>query len=225
MDFRKIILFVFVLFGPFSLLYFLNSADHIFVEPPYIGGYEVINGDTVHHKVPAFQLKSSDGKPLDLDNKIVVLFPVQNTCYDPDSIYNCGYYPFHIEEILYDDLHKNKKKYNDLIIVSVVTDENGNSVPPNEKLISKFESYDSDIWKLAVGEIKPYYDFVNEEGMNYLTLKNKTAYNGKSYLSTLLLIDKKRHIRGYFGGRMNAEVREFKDRISVLKKFYQSKKN
>lgn len=192
------------------------------MEPPYIGGYEVNDGDTIYHKVPQYDFETVSGEAPDLNGKIVILFSVQNTCYEPDDIYNCGYYPFHVEEILYDDLLKNKKKYKDVVLVSIVTDENGNSVEPNEKLIEKFEQYDSDLWILAKGNISKYYDFEVEDG-TYSDQTNSSAYNEMAYLSTLLLIDKKRHIRGYFGGRLNAEIREFKDRLSVLKKSYQLK--
>lgn len=225
---KRILLFVLLFAVPFGALYFLSKAHHDFGEPPYIGPVEYVYDDdgnvidSQYYQIPDFTFTDLAGNRVDkntLEGEYIIFTTIQNDCVIADEMPGlCSVYPYHIQELLYKEFHKNKPSFGDVTIVSIITDSLGQPVKPTEELRHFFDQFDSEIWKLVEGDPKQVYDFPISEDSTY-TQKRKSGYLGnRPYLRTMLLVDKNHHIRGFFGGKTQAEIREFKDRLRVLKK-------
>ena len=161
---KRLGLMILILFGPGSLIYFLaKTVKNKFVELPYIGKHDYVyddNGnvtDTIEYTLPDFKLTTVDGKVItknSIKDKFVVITTLQNSC--PDS---CGVYLFHFEEIFYSKLFKNRDNYNNVVILSVLTDHDGNPVEKADdiflKKMNEIENFDPSLWWVTTGDPKP----------------------------------------------------------------------
>lgn len=224
---KRILLLLLISVLPFSILFMLSRADHDFGEAPYIGSTEYTYDsdsnivDTLHYKIPEYSFQAIGGKNLNkkiLSDHYVIFTTIQNSCIiAKERPKACAVFPYHIKELLYDEFFGNGPSYGDVKIVSIVTDPEGNSIQPSAELIKYFKKFDSEIWTLAVGDPLQVYSFPEGDSI-YSEKRNKKYLGNRPYLRTMLLIDKNNHIRGYFGGKKQAEVREFIDRLRVLKR-------
>lgn len=223
---KRLGLIILVLFGPGLLIYILaKTLTNKFIELPYIGEHTyVINGDktdTVYYKVPDFEFKSIEGKTINSEStkgQFLIFTTIQNSC--PDT---CGLYFFHLDELFYQKLKKNRDNYFNVKIISILTDENGNPLQKaSEKLVEALSTIerDSDIWEVVTGDIDPIYGFK----FNDQTFKDlpSTASNyeigTKAFVNSLLLVDRAKHIRGFTGAKRDSDIRNFFDLLKILKK-------
>lgn len=226
---KRLGLMILVLFGPGSLIYFLaKNVENKFVELPYLGDhtYEYdANGevtDSTLYTIPNFNLTTVGGKQITrnfVKDKFIVVTTIQNSC--PDS---CGMYFLHFDEIFYSRLSKNTDSYDDVIILTVLTDYDGNPVDSvSDKLmeeVNQIEGYDPNLWIIATGDAKPLFDF-NYAGKHFYELPATTTNNevgAKAFINSMLLIDKAGHVRGFTGARSYSDVSNYFDILKVLKK-------
>ena len=226
---KRLGLMIIVLFGPGSLIYFLaKTVNNKFVELPYIGEHQYQydeNGnkiDSILYTLPPFELTTLEGKKItnnSIKNKFVVVTTLQNSCPD-----NCGTFLFHFEELFYKKLEDNQDSYDNVIILSILTDHEGKlEEQPTEKFVEEMhtiENYDKDLWWITTGDAKPIFSF-NYLGKNFYDLPstpNNDEVGSKAFINSLLLIDKEQHIRGFTGARSYSDISNFFDLLKILKK-------
>src|SRR5690554_5744711 len=71
------------------------------------------------------------------------------------------------------------------------------------------EGYDSTIWNLATGDPRQIYDIENN-GVNLYSTTAEDTYAGKSYLETMLIVDKQNQLRLVRRGNQEGLIRDFR---------------
>ena len=226
---KRLGLMVLVLFGPGSLIYFLaKNVENKFVELPYLGEHQFeydANGkvsDSTLYTIPNFSLTTIGGKQItrnSFKDKFLVVTTIQNSCPD-----NCGMYFLHFDEIFYSKLSKNTDSYDDVIVLTVLTDHDGNQVDSiTDKLIEEvkqIKGYDPNLWVIATGDPKPLFEFTvaNQHFYDLPSTPSNDEVGTKAFINSMLLIDKKGHVRGFTGARSYSDVSNYFDILKVLKK-------
>lgn len=171
-------------------------------------------------KMNAYALTTSSGKVLtnkDFKGKIVIYTTIQPSCPA-----NCATTIWHLDQILYQQLRKNKKKLGHVKIVSIVTDENGqqsDKVKEVEAILEdQIEAYDPSIWTIVKGDAKALYS-MKHNGVS-LIQSGKKFYGGQSYTELMLLADKKDHLRMVLSAKTESTIRAMRDHLALLEKQY-----
>lgn len=206
----KGIVVLLLLFGPASFLIFISSrgCEHKFVELDDMGkvpNYNFVNGDGVKMNQTSFK------------DKVVLFTTLQVTC--PNK---CAVSFWHLDQLIYQHLRKNKKKLGYVKLVSFVTDGNGNPYSNlNEieyMLKDQVEKYDSSVWILANGDARSLYN-ISRNGENLL-MKGKQYFGGEAFQELMLLVDKRNHLRMVLKGNSEGMIRKMKEHIALLDKQY-----
>jgi cytochrome oxidase Cu insertion factor (SCO1/SenC/PrrC family) len=206
----KGIVVLLLLFGPASFLIFISSrgCEHKFVELDDMGkvpNYNFVNGDGVKMNQASFK------------DKVVLFTTLQVTC--PNE---CAVSFWHLDQLIYQHLRKNKKKLGHVKLVSFVTDGNGNPYSNlNEieyMLKDQVEKYDSSVWILANGDARSLYN-ISRNGENLL-MKGKQYFGGEAFQELMLLVDKRNHLRMVLKGNSEGMIRKMKEHIALLDKQY-----
>lgn len=224
---KRLGLMILVLFGPGLLIYFFaKTLNNKFVKLPYLGTQTLIknsegNLDTLEYKVPPFSFNTVDGRVVNertTQNQFLIFTTIQNGC--PDT---CGLYLFHFNELFYEKVKNNKDSYNNVKFYSILTDENGNALSePSSKLKEVLSTMDQDtsIWQVLVGDPSQIFSF-DYNGTNFMSLPaSETSFEigNKAFVNSLLLVDRKKHIRGFTGAKRDSDIRNFFDLLKILKK-------
>jgi cytochrome oxidase Cu insertion factor (SCO1/SenC/PrrC family) len=226
---KRLGLMILVLFGPGSLIYFLaKNVDNKFVDLPYLGTHQYeydSNGkvqDSTLYTIPNFNLTTVEGKQISRNSfkdKFIVVTTIQNTCPD-----DCGMYFLHFDEIFYSKLSKNTDSYDDVIILTILTDHDGNPVDSiSDKLmdeVKQIKGYNPDLWIISKGDPKPLFDFkyANKHFYELPSTPDNNEVGTKAFINSMVLIDKKGHVRGFTGARSYSDVSNYFDILKVLKK-------
>lgn len=206
----KVISAFFLLFGPALLLIFLGtrSCEHKFMELEDYG------------EAKEYAFKTVEGTPVttaSLKDKVVLLSTLQLTC--PDS---CAVSVWHIDQLIYQKIRKNKNEKNAVQIVSVVTDGEGNPVddiaPVIEMMEDNVEAYDPEVWTIVSGDAKSLYDI--EHNGQTLLQKGDEYFGGEAYQELMLLLDKNNHLRMVLNGSTEGYVRRMYQHVALLLKQY-----
>ena len=204
------IIVLILLFGPASFLIFISSrgCEHKFVELDDMGkvsNYNFVNADGTQMNQATFK------------NKVVLFTTLQVTC--PNK---CAVSFWHLDQLIYQHLRKNKKKLGHVKLVSFVTDGNGNPYSNlNEieyMLKDQVEKYDSSVWILANGDARSLYN-ISRNGENLL-MKGKQYFGGEAFQELMLLVDKRNHLRMVLKGNSEGMIRKMKEHIALLDKQY-----
>jgi cytochrome oxidase Cu insertion factor (SCO1/SenC/PrrC family) len=206
----KGIIVLILLFGPASFLIFISSrgCEHKFVELDDMGkvsNYNFVNADGTQMNQATFK------------NKVVLFTTLQVTC--PNK---CAVSFWHLDQLIYQHLRKNKKKLGHVKLVSFVTDSKGN---PHSNLNDvefmlkdQVEKYDSSVWILANGDAKSLYN-ISRNGENLL-MKGNQYFGGEAFQELMLLVDKRNHLRMVLKGNSEGMIRKMKEHIALLDKQY-----
>ena len=150
-------------------------------------------------------------------DKVVLFTTLQVTC--PNK---CAVSFWHLDQLIYQHLRKNKKKLGHVKLVSFVTDGKGNPYSNlNEieyMLKDQVEKYDSSVWILANGNAKSLYN-ISRNGENLLVKGNK-YFGGEAFQELMLLVDKRNHLRMVLKGNSEGMIRKMKEHIALLDKQY-----
>lgn len=195
---KKILLLSIIIF-PSLLYFFFELTQANFKKMPYFGPKTVTeNGDTSYYRLPEFYFRLKNNDSLMLDT---ATFPVYAILFIDKQLKKEGYKL----PAIYDYIKYKSKDIQQVPIV-VVTDY-------RESLNNNSE-FDS----LQLG--LPNFHSV------MLDLSNRQAVLTNSYFNQkpvhvfdyfLVLVDKKRHIRGYYDPSYNAEVKRMIDEYKHLK--------
>ncbi len=206
----KVIYAFLLLFGPAFILIFISTrnCEHVFKELDYYG------------QVPSYSFTTAEGNeitPADFKDKVVLFNILQNTCLD-----TCNIAYWHVNQLIYQRIRKNKNEVNDVRIISIVTDENGDPVDDiiimRDMIKDRVEAYDPEVWMIVKGDPKQLYDH-EYSGVN-LAQKGEKMVGGQSFMQRMLLVDRKNELRMVRSGQIEKYVRDIYGHIALLLKQY-----
>ena len=210
---RRVLLFL-ILFGPALILIFISTrgCTHKFkVLEDYgeVASYTFVDGEGKKHSTS------------DLKGNIVLINTLQPSC--PDS---CAISFWHLDQLIYQHVRKNKKKLGSVRIISFVTDGEGKPLDDltgvRDMIMDNVEGYDPEVWMLASGDPKEIYDMTNN-GQNLLE-EGEEYFGGNAYQELQLLVDTKNHLRMVLPGDSEGMVRRMKEHVALLIKQYDKEK-
>ncbi|MBI1836154.1 MAG: SCO family protein [Flavobacteriia bacterium] len=199
-----------LLVGPAFLLVFISTrgCEHKFKELENYG--KVIDYSFDDARGKHFTSKSFQGE-------VILVTTLQTTC--PDT---CAISSWHMDQLIYQHIRKNRKKMKQVRIVSFITDTKGNAVEDLTAIQASMEDnivgYDPNIWILAKGDAKPLYSIKHNK--HSLLQKGKKYFGGESYTELMLLLDKTNHLRMVGRGKSEGEIRRMNQHIALLQKQY-----
>lgn len=209
---KRSILVILLAFGPAILLLLLSlgKCSNNYQELPVIAD------------IPSYRFVDSENNEITNETQkdyITIFTTIQTSC--PRT---CAIDVFKVNLTLYQKLWRDQKDFDDIKIVSIVTDENGEPVEDvdlvNFILDDMIEGYNPEIWKIVSGDPAQIYNIENDNGDNLYLYEDEDAFAGKSYLETLLLVDKSNRLR-YLGlGNQEGYIRDFKQHLALLKQEY-----
>lgn len=210
---RRLLIFL-ILFGPALILIFISTrgCNHKF---------KVLED---YGEVATYTFTDAEGKKHssnDFKGKVVLINTLQPTC--PDS---CAISFWHLDQLIYQHVRKNKKKLGSVRIISFVTDGEGKPLQDltdvNDMIKDNVEGYDPEIWFLAAGDPKKIFDMTNN-GQSLLQ-EGDEYFGGNAYQELQLLIDTKNHLRMVLPGSSEGMIRRMKEHIALLRKQYDKEK-
>lgn len=200
-----------LVFGPalFLILISLNKCDHQFTELPVYGNmgeYEFItsSGEKVNH--------------ITQKDKITIFTTIQASC--PQK---CAIDLAKFNLLIYQHYRKYQKRLSHIKFVSIATDQDGNPTDQLDDIVylleDIIEDYDPKIWKIVTGDPKQIYDIESNE-VNLYEQSSDSAFAKKSYLETMMIVDKNNDLRLVRRGNQEGLIRDFKEHIALLQKQY-----
>lgn len=210
---RRFLVFL-ILFGPALILIFISTrgCNHKF---------KVLED---YGEVASYVFTDAEGKEhnsKDFKGKVVLINTLQPTC--PDS---CAISFWHLDQLIYQHVRKNKKKLGSVRIISFVTDGAGKPLKDlsgvNEMIRDNVEGYDPEIWFLAAGDPKNVFDMTSN-GQSLLQ-EGEEYFGGNAYQELQLLVDTRNHLRMVLPANSEGMVRRMKEHIALLRKQYDKEK-
>ena len=225
--FKRVIAIILIFLGPGMIIWWIaHTFKNHFLEIPYLG-YEYTYDesgkaiDSVPYKIPDIQLTSFDGSPITRDSiqdKFIILTTIQDNCPDFEE---CGLGVYVFNEIIFSTIVEHPSSYSNVRVLSLLTDQDGNPDSTiSQRLREEMASYDKNFWWFATGENLPFYNF-NYYGRKFNEHEATSAegeIGSNAFTSSLVLIDRKGHIRGVTGAKKDADMRNFFDLLKLLKK-------
>jgi hypothetical protein len=202
-----------LLFGPALFLIFISTrgCEHKF---------KVLDD---YGAIKQYTLTTASGKQLtnkDFKDKIVIYTTIQPSC--PDT---CGVTIWHLDQLIYQQLRKNKKRLGHVKLVSIVTDGKGgqsNNIKDIQFMLKdRIEGFDESIWIIASGDAKSIYNISNNG--ESLLKTGKEFFGGQAFQELMLLVDKKNHLRMVLPGKTESTIRTMRDHMALLEKEYDKK--
>lgn len=191
----------------FLLILTLSYCGGSNSEPlPILGNRDVVNGDTIYHKVPDFSYTNQYGENITPETFI-------------DGAYIVDYFftscPTICPKVKQQQLrlYEKYKNHPKLSFLSVSIDTKYDTV---ERLanFSKRLEIEKGNWHFVTGNKDMIYD--NALGFFHVAIENEKAPGGYDHDGKLVLIDKNGHIRGFCDGLIPKEVDRFFDDIENL---------
>lgn len=210
---RRFLVFL-ILFGPALILIFISTrgCNHKF---------KVLED---YGEVASYVFTDAEGKEhnsKDFKGKVVLINTLQPTC--PDS---CAISFWHLDQLIYQHVRKNKKKLGSVRIISFVTDGAGKPLKDlsgvNEMIRDNVEGYDPEIWFLAAGDPKNVFDMTSN-GQSLLQ-EGEEYFGGNAYQELQLLVDTRNHLRMVLPANSEGMIRRMKEHIALLRKQYDKEK-
>lgn len=214
---KKYLLLFTLLLVPGLVLIFLSKSEHSFVTLPYYGPKEISEkagadvADTIYHQVPDFKFINQFGDEVTMANfegDILVADFFFTTCPTicPIMTKQMARLQWMLEDPAYDD-------------VSFLSHTVNPSHDTPEVLLNYAEEEGADLerWTFVTGDQREIYT----QGVNGYLLsaqEDVAAPGGFLHSSMFVLLDRDRHIRGYYDGTSSKEVDDLVTDIKMLKK-------
>jgi len=229
---KKVILLLFLLaMAPVGFL-ILRTGKHNFDYLPYYGEKEVnAPGDTTYYQVPPFTFTDAYGHPVtdrSTEGKIIIadFFFTKCTSICPTMTRQMQQLQFKLDEPAYEDI----------LFLSHTVDPLNDSLDVLRKYARKWQA-DSSRWKFVTGDPAAIY---RQGNLGYLLTAAETTVDstitdpfdpeyGKMRLDStaaeqfvhdqrFVLVDKRRHIRGFYDGTDTEEVGRLATDLKMLMK-------
>lgn len=214
---RKYFILLLLLIGPGLILIFLSKGDNAFKVLPYYGEkYTVASDsntgvDTVYHSVPDFSFINQNGKETsfsDFEGKIVVADFFFTTCPTICPIMTTQMTRL---QWLLDD-----PSYDDVAFISHSVNPK-NDTPQVLLEYGENQGADFNRWTFLTGNQEKIFE-QGFEGYLLSTQEDAGAPGGFLHSSYFVLLDKNRHIRGFYDGTSTKDVDDLFVDIKMLKK-------
>lgn len=216
-EIKKAAVLLLLLVVPGIVLIFLSKADHKFEILPYYGEKELVwtpeadVPDTLFHRVPDFSLTTQEGEQVtfaDFEGKIIVADFFFTTCPTicPIMTKQMTRLQWLLEDPSYDDVH----------FLSYTVDPK-HDTPEVLKAYAEEQGADLTRWTFLTGD-QEYIHELGFEGYLLSTMEDEMAPGGFLHSSMFVLLDRDRHIRGFYDGTSTKEVDDLVTDIKMLKK-------
>jgi protein SCO1/2 len=215
---RKYLLLFALLLGPGLILIFLSKSDHSFKTLPYFGNKEAIFTvagpdvpDTIYHTVPDFSFTNQFGENTtmeDFEGDIMVVDFFFTTCPTicPIMTKQMARLQWMLEDAAYDDVS----------FLSHTVNPN-NDTPEILLAYGEEEGADFEKWTFVTGDQEEIFE-QGFQGYLLSTQEDSGAPGGFLHSSMFVLVDRDRHIRGFYDGTSSKEVDDLVTDIKMLKK-------
>jgi protein SCO1 len=213
---KKILILAAILALPGFLYYLLTAKGKNRYKPlPVYGPKQVAKTghkfhgkfipDTIYHQLPAFKLTDQDGGEItgkSLDSNIFVANFFYTNCTGVCQSTNTNL------KALLDTYKKNKL----VSFISITVDPMRDSVPALKKYAKQYNPPGVN-WLFLTGDTAQIYPLARQ---GFLVNAVDVGGGDFIYSDKLILIDKKKRIRGYYSGASLADVTRLNDEIKVL---------
>lgn len=208
------VLSLFVFFSPM-----LGLVRHSFEFLPYFGPREVeyrpVDGvmvaDTLYHQVPPFSFTDQSGKQLssaDLEGKILIVdfFFTRCTTICPRMKTQMQRLQFQLSDPAFDDVY---------MLSHTVDPEH--DTPEVLRAHARKLKADTTRWKFLTGSKEDLYT-LGADGYFLAAREDVLADDGFLHSEMFVLVDRDRHIRGYYDGTNTEEVNKLVGELKMLLK-------
>jgi protein SCO1/2 len=209
---QKILVLGLVLVMAPAMFLTLRTGRHTFDYLPYYGDKEVnAPGDTTYYQVPPFTFTDAYGNTVtdrSTEGKIIVadFFFTQCTSICPRMTRQMQQLQFKL----------NEPAYEDILFLSHTVDPQHDSLEVLRKYARKWQA-DSTRWKFVTGDPASIY-FQGNNGYLLSAMEDSTAAEQFVHDERFVLVDKRRHIRGYYDGTDTEEVGRLLTDLKMLMK-------
>jgi protein SCO1/2 len=192
---------------PLLVLWLLNLGKQNFNSLPFVGERIPPDGitikDTIYYTVPSYSFVDQNGNMVsdkDFENHIYVANFFFASCEDICPMMNAKL------ATVYDKMNE----FSELKFLSITVDPENDSVAVLNDYAKKFKA-NAEIWKFVTGS----NDAIFKAGQGFLlpvSIEDKTIDHSQQ----LILVDKEKHIRGFYDGLDDTEIKRLKEDIKVL---------
>ncbi len=201
------ILSLFLFFSPA-----LGLAKHRYAFLPYYGPKEVnAPGDTTYYTVPPFAFTDDHGRPFsdrDVQGRILVVDFFFTRC---TTI--CPRMTAQMQQL---QLKLNDEAFDDVVFLSHTVDPVHDTVEVLRTYARRHQA-DTARWKFLTGPKEDLY-LLGSDGYFLAAREDVLAPEGFLHSEMFVLVDKDRHIRGYYDGTSSADVGRLAGDIKMLLK-------
>lgn len=190
----------------FLSLIIYSCADTSVKELPILGNKDVVNGDTIYHKVPDFSF-------IDQDSAIITNATFKDQIYVVDFFFtSCPTIcPIVKRQVL--RLYEKYEKESRLKFLSHSIDVKYDT-PPRLNDYAKKLGISSERWHLVTGDEDAIFDIADDYFI--AAHHDDDAPGGFDHSGRLILVDKNRHIRAFCEGTDPESVTGFMNDIDLL---------
>lgn len=215
---QKYLLLFALLLCPGLVLIFLSKSDHSFKTLPYFGNKEAFYSaeatevsDTIYHTVPDFSFVNQFGENTTMDDfegDIMVVDFFFTTCPTicPIMTKQMARLQWMLDDAAYDDV---------AFLSHTVNPKNDTP----EVLLDYAKEAEADLekWTFVTGNQEEIFE-QGFQGYLLSTQEDSGAPGGFLHSSMFVLVDRDRHIRGFYDGTSSKEVDDLVTDIKMLKK-------
>lgn len=209
---QKILVLGFVLVMAPAMFLTLRTGKHNFTYLPYYGDKEVnAPGDTTYYQVPPFTFTDAFGNTVtdrSTEGKIIVadFFFTKCTSICPKMTAQMQQLQFKLDEPAYEDI----------LFLSHTVDPLNDSLEVLRRYARRYQA-DSTRWKFVTGDPASIY-FQGNNGYLLSAMADSTAAEQFVHDERFVLVDKRRHIRGFYDGTDTEEMGRLVTDIKMLMK-------
>ena len=209
---KKFLLFLLLLVALPATLFFLRTGKHTFGSLPYLGEKEVNGpGDTTYFTVPPFRFVNENGRVItdrDLEGKILVVdfFFTRCTTICPKMSVQMQQLQLKLDDPAFDEV----------LFLSHTVDPENDTPEVLHEYARKLQA-DSARWRFLTGAKADLY-LQGSEGYHVAAREEVMQPGGFLHSELFVLVDKDRHIRGYYDGTTMKGMNDCANDIKMLLK-------
>ena len=190
----------------------VSGDDSVFVKLAYFGPKQLAaNGkDTIYHSIPDFTFVNQEGKIITQKNYEGKMYVADFlSCSDRTVSTKLAAQYFNIQKKL--------SFINNFILLSHTVNPEKDSVPVLKQFAYEVHAIDN-MWNVVTCDKKQLYNIATN---GYLV--DVGTFDNFTFSKTLVLVDKERHIRGFYDGTSVTDVNRLQDEVRVLFAEYRMK--
>ncbi len=184
----------------------LSSCKQESPQLPYMGNVEFVDGDSVYHTVPDYEV-------IDQDSQAIRLSQIGNKIYIADFFFtSCpSICPKVTKQML--RIYDRYKEDDRIVLLSYTIDQRHDSVTVLNRY-AKNLGVETIRWKFVTGEKDSIFQLADDYFVS--AVEDPDAPGGFDHSGRIILLDKDRHVRGYCEGTDPESVTSFFNTIDQL---------